>query len=277
MKTRLLVAVLAAAGGGGCGRIQLDDGPGPGDGGDICEGLTDSACGARPGCAVAHLCACPGEPSTRCVSVDSGTPLNCTLDIFCPPDPCGGLSENACSAQPGCTVATCPTCDGTPTFAGCYSAGISGPQCPPGGGACPPSLLCRELSEAVCPSVPGCAPSYCPACPGQYFTGCGATDTTPAPCPITSCPPPCASETTLAGCETHAGCHAVFAVQGACSCPTLACCTNFSRCADGARAICKKGDGVTCRVATPSCEEPYVVSYTDTCYEGCVLGNFCAE
>jgi hypothetical protein len=28
-------------------------------------------------------------------------------------------------------------------------------------------------------------------------------------------------------------------------------------------------------VAPPNCEGPYVVSYTDTCYEGCVLSSEC--
>jgi hypothetical protein len=52
------------------------------------------------------------------------------------------------------------------------------------------------------------------------------------------------------------------------------CCMKFSRCADGA-ANCKGGN-IACTIATPHCEAPYVLSYTQSCYEGCVRATECA-
>jgi hypothetical protein len=272
-KTRLFVAlaVLAAAGGGGCGRIQLDDGPGAGDGGDVCEGLTDSSCSSRPGCVVANVCHCPWQPATRCVAVDSGTPLNCTAYIVCS-DPCAGLLEDACRAQPSCTAATCPGCGGS-TFAGCLHVGSPPPQCPPLP-PCVPPLPCDGLAEAACAMAQGCTPMYCGGCQGQIYIGCG-TGTGGHSCPAVICPPPCSTQTTAADCNARADCHSVFIDSGVCDCATAGCCAHFSRCADGP-ADCRS-DNVGCNIAAPSCEGPYVVSYSGICYEGCVLATACAQ
>jgi len=275
MTARLLVAAAAlAVAGGGCGRITalaLDAGHGA-DGADSCEGLTDSECSSHPGCAVAHLCACPadgGPPPTRCVSVDSGIPLNCTAFIFCG-NPCTTLAEDACRARPDCQVATCPTCGGS-AFAGCIQVGSPGPECP-APTPCPPPL-CDGLSESACSTTQGCTPMYCAGCQGQYFVGCAA-GTGAHSCPAVDCPAPCSSETTLPACDARADCHSVFYDPGTCGCATAGCCAKFSRCADGA-ANCKSGS-VACTIATPYCEAPYVVSYTQSCYEGCVRASACA-
>jgi hypothetical protein len=33
---------------------------------------------------------------------------------------------------------------------------------------------------------------------------------------------------------------------------------------------------LACTISSPSCESPYVMSYTTDCYEGCVLSTECA-
>ena len=59
-----------------------------------------------------------------------------------------------------------------------------------------------------------------------------------------------------------------------CRCAAIGCCTRFSRCADGDQAMCKN-TGLSCTLAQPHCEGPYVVSYVSTCYEGCVKVKDC--
>jgi hypothetical protein len=80
--------------------------------------------------------------------------------------------------------------------------------------------------------------------------------------------------TTQADCDAQSGCHSVFVDPGTCDCATSGCCTQFSRCAVGP-ANCNGGN-VACKIAAPSCEAPYVVSYSGICYEGCVLATACA-
>jgi hypothetical protein len=52
------------------------------------------------------------------------------------------------------------------------------------------------------------------------------------------------------------------------------CCASFSRCSDGGKASCMGAP--VCQIATPYCEGPaYVLSYTVSCYEGCVRPSEC--
>jgi len=83
----------------------------------------------------------------------------------------------------------------------------------------------------------------------------------------------CSSLTTRDACDARPDCHSVFQDRGVCGCAPAGCCTAFSRCADGGKARCS--GMIQCGVAPPNCEGPYVVSYTDTCYEGCVLSPEC--
>ena len=53
------------------------------------------------------------------------------------------------------------------------------------------------------------------------------------------------------------------------------CCAHFSRCADGAHAVCKT-NGINCTISQPYCEGSYVVGYSSGCYEGCVRMTACA-
>ncbi len=84
----------------------------------------------------------------------------------------------------------------------------------------------------------------------------------------------CASVTTLAACDARSDCHSVFEDPGTCGCLALGCCAHFLRCADGDRASCTP-NAIACDAATPHCESPYTVSYTNVCYEGCVRNTEC--
>jgi hypothetical protein len=49
---------------------------------------------------------------------------------------------------------------------------------------------------------------------------------------------------------------------------------HFSRCADGGHANCT--GPAACTIAQPACLPPYTLSYTNVCFEGCVLQTECA-
>ena len=85
----------------------------------------------------------------------------------------------------------------------------------------------------------------------------------------------CNTLTTQAACDNRSDCHSVFVDNNNCSCAPAGCCAQFYRCADGGRANCD-GRGVACGAKTPYCAGPYVVSFTSTCFEGCVLQSECA-
>ncbi len=79
--------------------------------------------------------------------------------------------------------------------------------------------------------------------------------------------------TTQFACDARSDCHAVFEDPHNCACAALGCCARFARCADG-RARCTNA-GIACERVTPYCERPYVVSYAQLCYEGCVRATEC--
>ena len=84
----------------------------------------------------------------------------------------------------------------------------------------------------------------------------------------------CAAVTTQVACDARSDCHSVFEDPHNCACAALGCCARFARCANGDRAQCTN-PGIECERVTPYCELPYVVSYTGTCYEGCVRSTDC--
>jgi hypothetical protein len=185
-------------------------------------------------------------------------------------NPCRGLTEMQCSATPGCMAGRCPGCNGGSIYPGCYQpSSESAPPCP--GVAC--ELPCGTLNETQCLARTDCRADYCNACQGKTFGAC-ANPNDPLPqCPALKCPAPCSSVTTLADCEARTDCHSVFVDPGTCGCAVSGCCAHFSSCADGDKAMCT---GMPlCRAVTPFCEAPYVVSYTATCYEGCVNKKDC--
>jgi hypothetical protein len=287
VKTAGLVALVGAlaAAGAGCGRISAGlepaggkGGTGGGGGGSTdggadagsCRGLTEAACSTRQDCVLEPGCPiCPwDQPPRMCAPRGE---LEICPGIACV-DPCLGLAEEACAAQPQCVAATCPTCAGS-AFAGCVHVGSPPPQCPAPTPCPPPPPPCNGLTEAACAMAQGCTPMYCPSCQGQLYIGCG-TGTGGHSCPAVECPIPCSSETTEAACNARGGCHSVFVDPGICDCAPAGCCTHFSRCADGP-ANCNSG-ALACKIAAPDCEGPYVISYSELCYEGCVRATECA-
>ena len=190
---------------------------------------------------------------------------------------CRGLDEAGCRAHTGCAVGTCSLCGGTPTFAGCYDpAREQAPICAALSIACP--APCSILDEASCKQRTDCTARFCPNCSGgSSFLGCSTLTDAILPCPGIACPVPCGQVTTRDACEARPDCHSVFVDPHNCACAALGCCAQFSRCADGDTATCKVPSGIACGAAPPYCEGPYVVSYTATCYEGCVQQSDCAN
>jgi hypothetical protein len=119
-------------------------------------------------------------------------------------------------------------------------------------------------------------------CPAGQIWCAGCTPGTGAcytgGCPGIACPTStCDQVTAQAECDTRSDCHSVFVDPGTCDCATAGCCAHFSRCASGDHGQCKMPSTFACAIATPYCESPvYVVSYTSSCYEGCVLATDCA-
>ena len=84
----------------------------------------------------------------------------------------------------------------------------------------------------------------------------------------------CGQVTTQAECDRRSDCHSVFLPGTTCGCATAGCCELFNRCADGGRANCT--GPVACLAPQPACVAPYALSYTNVCFEGCVLQSECA-
>jgi hypothetical protein len=189
---------------------------------------------------------------------------------------CSTLDETACQARSDCAVAGCPACDGTPGFAYCYDPTHGHAlTCPATAVVCP--APCSSITdEASCRARTDCVAQTCGDCNGgSYFTACG-TPSDGHSCPAILCPLPCGQVTTQAACDTRPDCHSVFVNPGTCDCAPSGCCTHFLGCADGGTAACKAPSGVACAMAPPYCESPYIVSYTNNCYEGCVAATECA-
>ena len=281
--SRMILGVAALVVVAGCGGSPLHvggDGGRAGRGGtaghdggitSTCHGLDEASCDVTPGCEAQHCQVCPGM-STFAGCSQPGEPVACPAEACVTAGPCTSLDANSCKARSGCTVLSCPDCMGGQTFVGCAAPGGAGVGC----GACPPD--CSTLDETSCKANDHCHPGYCTDCSGgQKFTACVGPNEAVA-CPTTACPlipAPCANVTTEAACDARIDCHSVFLNPTGCGCIGAGCCAVFSRCADGGKAACK-GTPV-CQSATPHCEAPaYVVSYTASCYEGCVRPTECA-
>jgi hypothetical protein len=241
-----------------------------------CGELDETSCSGRTDCQTLFCPDCKGGRTfTSCAVQGSGG----TCPPSCPQPPsCTGLDEKSCTATPGCSAQNCSTCGLPPVFSACYRKGETPPICiqiP-----CPHLPPCAVLDETSCNARADCQADYCTGCSRRTFVGCGEPGTgfaCPAGCAV---PGPCASETTLAGCATRTDCHAVFIDHGICDCAVAGCCTSFDHCADRDKASCKWSSDAgasLCMRIPPACEAPpYVVSYTSTCYEGCVQPKDCA-
>jgi hypothetical protein len=190
------------------------------------------------------------------------------------PAACRTLDEASCRARTDCAAGACSLCGGTPAFAGCYDPSH---ESPPACLAIPCPPTCTGLDETSCRARTDCQAISCPDCNGgSHFVGCAVAGAlVDIACPAIACPLPCAQETTKDACDARPDCHSVFVDPGTCGCAAAGCCAHFSACADGAQATCK-APTLLCRIATPYCEAPYVVSYTSNCYEGCVQSTACA-
>jgi len=187
---------------------------------------------------------------------------------------CQQLGEAACRSRSDCAVGGCASCVGGAGFMVCYDpVREPGPICPEI--ACP--ALCSALDEASCKMRSDCRADACPSCNGNPapFVRCTTADDPSFGCLTIACPSPCAEASTKEACEARPECHSVFVDNRNCACAALGCCARFSRCADGASAVCKE-PSIVCDAVAPYCEGPYVVGYSGSCYEGCVLSSDCA-
>jgi hypothetical protein len=103
--------------------------------------------------------------------------------------------------------------------------------------------------------------------------GCSAASCAVDAGPADAATPTCSQISIQSGCDLRADCHSVFTSGGGCSCDGGSCCMQFSRCADGKAADC--AGPALCKSMSPDCPAPYAVSYTGSCYEGCVRQSAC--
>jgi len=226
-----------------------------------------SALGAAAGCGGGHPLPAPDGGPSPVNGNGSGVGIDARGEGR---SPCRGLDEVTCGATRGCTAGTC-SCNGTTSFEACFPSGETAPPCNR-----PPCDVrpCDTLDETSCMARSDCKTEYCPDCEGgQRFGLCAGPNEAVA---CLGCPaPPCDTVATLAGCEARVDCHSVFVDKLSCDCAVAGCCASFSRCADGGKAACKGTPA--CQIGTPYCGAPtFVVSYTTSCFEGCVRPTECA-
>lgn len=246
-----------------------------------CLGLDESACTQVTGCQALYSQVCWGTVS----SVGASTMGTCKrqfagCEIIPAPDPCAGLDEQSCLAEPTCEplryacMMACPVngpCGCGGNYSGCHLA-----QAPPKANSC------TGLDEKTCTTTSGCNPVYgnsvCPTCPAG--TAC-------APCPppgFSSCelalvPPivdPC-GQYDEASCSAVSGCTPEYLTH-ACACPAGTACApcpppSFSRCVSAPPAPpvdpCAGLDEASCN-AKPECESAHV-----SCMMACPAGGPC--
>jgi hypothetical protein len=248
---------------------------GAGGGVSICSALDESRCSATQGCAALACPTCSGQTVfSMCYRAEGAPPPSC-VPMGCPaPESCNVLGETACGTRADCHLGYCANCSGAQLFTQCLDSNQA-IACP--GYACPAVPACDGLGEMACQATPGCGPHYCPNCSGgQNFVGCIGPGESESACPLLTCPAPaaCSTVTTEAVCNARTDCHSVFVDPGTCGCNAVGCCAHFSWCADGAKASC--GGMPLCQVVAPHCEAPaFVVSYTGSCFEGCVRPTEC--
>jgi len=245
--------ITAQGGAIGSGAIP-GGGGGPGSGGAVAIGTGGAITVGSGGTIVIGVggSQAGGSPGTK----DGGTPdLPIATDggIECAPGYGVGSTRpagdgcNTCSCQANgsfvCSAKPCAAPDAAGDPAICPAGQVWCPGCTPGTGSC----------GAACTAV---------ACLADAGGSDVASDA-------------CSQLTTQAACDARSDCHSVFRDLGTCGCAAKGCCIHFSACADGGKALCTMPSTMACTIATPSCESPYVVSYTKACYEGCVLESEC--
>jgi hypothetical protein len=238
----------------------------PLNGGNCSDHKDQASCVADSGCA-AQTCPgiCGGAPTFQeCVDANSNktAPSICVLPEIACPQPCSTLSQTECAAEPRCQVFEC--CG----YRGCYDAGT--PM-----GCAADCINCDGLDEAGCLATSGyCTANYCSDCSGlkSTFSGCTNPGEPPLICELPACQPSCDQLVDETSCNSRSDCHSVYEPGNACACAGAGCCIFFNHCASGP-AECS--GTVTCRAQPPECGGQYVLGYTGTCYEGCVLATAC--
>ena len=217
----------------------------------LCEQCTDGSSGCAHFVCNSGSCAVGYCDNVRCVY--NGVTYT-DGSSFAAPDGCNTCSCTS-SGQVVCTKMACVETGGSSGIGGSTSAGgtsaAGGTSGAGGTGSCPTGQL------------------WCAGCAGDT----GHCDVV---CPAVACAD-CASLTTLEACEASTNCHSVFVDPGTCGCAAIGCCAKFSSCANGDKALCTEPAPIACDRVTPHCEGPaYVISYTPSCYEGCVQSKDCA-
>jgi len=240
-----------------------------------CGALDEASCNTRGDCRPQYCQGCSNIPTFTACRLP-GQSIACPA-TECPAiGPCDTLDETSCMTRTDCKAEYCPDCDGGQRFGLC-----AGPNEAVACLGCPAPTFCNGLDETSCAATSGCQDDYCPNCDGgQSFVGCSYATNGGFGCPAT-CPAPasCSTVTPQAACDARTDCHSVFGTCLTCDCAAPGCPMFFAMCADGAQASCNGPTGnraVLCMALPPACEGPaFVVSYTATCYEGCVRPTEC--
>lgn len=181
----------------------------------------------------------------------------------------GGSSSTTANATSSTTSATGGSASGGSSAGGAASGGTSSGGMSSGGTTAGTGTTGSGGTGMVCPD----GQTWCPGC--TVNDGYCAVDCLSAAVPTQACPE-CSTVDNEADCNLLVNCHSVYQDLGTCGCGTPGCCTRFSFCAPGETADCE-GANVDCEAVTPLCEPPtFAVSYSGTCYEGCVKVEDCA-
>lgn len=226
-----------------------------------CASYKDLAsCIAQPACAADKSCPTCDHPSADFIACyakgQEPIPNKCTA-VACAPRCEDATQASACLTTNGCTaVYTLDTTAFAPTmkFASCHSGLLTCASQSTNG--CPPFAPANCLSGFVVGYANGC-PVGCI----EDSLECGGAESA------------CAGRSEQS-CTSVVGCHAVYDDPGTCDCSTPGCCIQYKTCKAGP-AMCKASD-VLCDATPPACGPNYVVSYTSSCYEGCVKPMECA-
>jgi hypothetical protein len=134
---------------------------------------------------------------------------------------------------------------------------------------------CASLDEQTCRNTMACEPDYCVNCLNtSVFITCIPAGSMPPACPALHCAM-CPLNTAENSCRATGICHPVFLDHPGCApCASQGCCMAFDHCAESVKAVCTMPANL-CTTAAPTCEGNYMLSYTTTCYEGCVTPDEC--